>query len=133
MTATTTALAVLLALLLVACSDTGTPDDGASDGASLPASDAEPVGKIAFVAFRDGNQEIYIMNADGSDEQNLTNHAAADFDPDISDDGSRVAFGSKRYGGAVIYVMNSAGSGLGVVPESRAALSPAVCPHCPRL
>ena len=124
MTATTTALAVLLALLLVACSDTGTPDDGASDGASLPASDAEPVGKIAFVAFRDGNQEIYIMNADGSDEQNLTNHAAADFDPDISDDGSRVAFVSKRSGGSAIYVMNSDGSGLNEIPNTTGGLSP---------
>ena len=31
-------------------------------------------GKIAFVSDRDGNSEIYIMNADGSDQQNLTNN-----------------------------------------------------------
>ena len=28
--------------------------------------------KIAFVSTRDGNQEIYVMNADGSGQQNLT-------------------------------------------------------------
>ena len=32
-------------------------------------------GKIAFVSQRDGNEEIYVMNADGSNVQRLT------FDP----------------------------------------------------
>lgn len=124
MTTITTMLAVLLALFLVACSDSGTPDDGASGTASPAATGAEPYGKIAFVAFRDGNQEIYIMNADGSDERNLTNHEAEDFDPDISRDGSRIAFVSKRSGLPGIYVMNSDGSDLEVVPNTGGGLSP---------
>ena len=123
MRTTTATLAVVLALFLVACSDSGTPDNGASDTGPAAAG-AEPSGKIAFVAFRDGNQEIYMMNADGSDERNLTNHEAEDFDPDISRDGARIAFVSKRSGGSAIYVMNSDGSDLKEVPNTAGGLSP---------
>ena len=33
-------------------------------------------GRIAFVSDRDGDDEIYVMNADGSKVTNLTNHLA---------------------------------------------------------
>jgi TolB protein len=69
-----------------------------------------PRGKIAFVSFRDGNQEIYVMNADGSDERNLTNHPADDFDPDWSPDGTRLVFVSKRTGQPHVYLMDADGS-----------------------
>lgn len=40
-------------------------------------------GKIAFVSNRDGNDEIYAMNPDGSGQVNLTNlDSASDLDPD---------------------------------------------------
>ena len=38
-------------------------------------------GKIAFVSFRDGNHEIYLMNPDGSGETRLTYNAASDLYP----------------------------------------------------
>jgi hypothetical protein len=34
--------------------------------------------KIAFQSNRDGKFDIYIMNADGSEQTNLTDHPAAD-------------------------------------------------------
>ena len=34
--------------------------------------------KIAFASDRDGNFEIYVMNADGTGQTNLTNNAAID-------------------------------------------------------
>ena len=37
--------------------------------------------KIAFTSNRGGNEEIYLMNADGSGQTNLTNTAAQDFSP----------------------------------------------------
>ena len=41
--------------------------------------------KIAFVSNRDGNREIYVMNAvDGSDQTRLTNNPAFDGFPDWS-------------------------------------------------
>jgi Tol biopolymer transport system component len=38
--------------------------------------------KIAFVTYRDGNYEIYVMNADGSGQTNLTHNGATDWEPD---------------------------------------------------
>ncbi len=38
-------------------------------------------GKIAFDSDRDGNWEIYVMDADGSNPTNLTNNPAEDHFP----------------------------------------------------
>jgi dipeptidyl aminopeptidase/acylaminoacyl peptidase len=68
--------------------------------------------KIAFVSARDGNGEIYAVNADGSGKQRLTRNAAHDFAPAWSPDGGKIAFsrgdGFRR---SEIYVMNAYGSG----------------------
>jgi dipeptidyl aminopeptidase/acylaminoacyl peptidase len=66
--------------------------------------------KIAFASNRDGNTEIYVMNADGSNQVNLTNNAGNDFNPAFSPDGSKIAFASDRDGNQEIYVMNADGS-----------------------
>ena len=64
--------------------------------------------KFAFVSNRDGNKEIYVMNADGSDPINASASSADDYSPAWSHDGSRIAFVSTRAGNPDIYVMNSA-------------------------
>ncbi|MBI2836667.1 MAG: PD40 domain-containing protein [Chloroflexi bacterium] len=66
--------------------------------------------RIAFSSDRDGNREIYIMNADGSGQTRLTNNPAYDADPVWSPDGSKIAFSSYRDGNREIYVMNADGS-----------------------
>jgi dipeptidyl aminopeptidase/acylaminoacyl peptidase len=67
--------------------------------------------RIAFMSERDGNAEIYVMNADGSGETRLTNDPGFDADPTFSPDG-RIAFNSTRDGGnPEIYVMNGDGTG----------------------
>ena len=38
-------------------------------------------GRIAFSSDRDANYEIYVMNADGSGQTNLTNNPAGDGPP----------------------------------------------------
>src|SRR2546422_3511079 len=45
--------------------------------------------KLAFLSSRDGNYEVYVMNADGSAQTNLTNNAADDYAPAWSPDGLR--------------------------------------------
>jgi hypothetical protein len=69
-------------------------------------------GRIAFASDRDGNFEIYVMNADGSGVTRLTNNPADDRFPSWSPDGKRIAFTSDRDGNREIYVMNADGSGV---------------------
>jgi Tol biopolymer transport system component len=67
--------------------------------------------KIAFSSNRDGNWEIYVMNADGSGATRLTiNRSADDGSPTWSPDGTKIAFHSDRTGNYEIYVMNADGS-----------------------
>ena len=66
--------------------------------------------RIAFTSFRDGNGEIYVMNADGSAERRLTRNAAHDDHAAWSPDGRRIAFASTRDDNHDIYVMNADGS-----------------------
>jgi len=69
---------------------------------------------IAFESDRDGNLEIYTMSPDGSNQTNLSNDPAEDFDPVWSPDGTHIAFASNREngaeGGQFIYVMLADGS-----------------------
>ena len=68
--------------------------------------------QIAFSSNRDGNPEIYVMNADGSGVTRLTDHPGEDGDPNWSPDGRQIAFTSDRDGNPEIYVMNADGSGV---------------------
>ncbi len=65
---------------------------------------------MAFVSDRDGNVEIYVMNADGSNPRNLTNNATGDGEPAWSPNGTRIAFHSYRDGNPEVYVMDADGS-----------------------
>ena len=86
-------LALILALAAIACS--------------------EPNARIAFISDRDGDEELYVMNADGSDVTRLT-HTGGHIIccPRWSPDGQRIAFTSNQNGNHDIYLVNADGSGL---------------------
>ncbi len=67
-------------------------------------------GKIAFNSNRDGNLEIYSMNADGSGQTRLTNNAATDELPVWSPDGNKITFASPRGASWDVFIMNADGS-----------------------
>ena len=69
-------------------------------------------GDIVFVSTRDGNPEIYSVNADGTNLTRLTNNPANDDAPVWSPDGKRIAFASDRDGSWEIYVMNADGTNV---------------------
>ncbi len=65
--------------------------------------------RIAFASTRAGNQEIYVMHADGSNPVQLTQPQYSDDCPAWSPDGTRIAFVSLRAGNEEIYVMHADG------------------------
>lgn len=87
-----------IALILAAC--------GGED--SQPA--APPTGRIAFTSDRDDIPRVYVMNADGSEQTNLTSDPAGGSSPWWSPDGAQIAFSSQRDRQPDIYLMNADGS-----------------------
>ena len=67
--------------------------------------------KIAFSSNRTGDNEIYVMNANGTEQTRLTTNPANDDFPAWSPDGLKIAFNSYRDGNTEIYVMNADGTG----------------------
>jgi hypothetical protein len=84
--------------------------------ASLSASAAFPGnnGKIVFGSEHGGEDEIWVMNTDGSDRHNLTRHDGAkisDIDPRWSPDGRQIVYASDPGGAMQIWILNANGSG----------------------
>jgi Tol biopolymer transport system component len=76
-----------------------------------PSPDSRTNGKIAFTSDRDGNQEIYVMNNDGTGQTRLTNNPGVDNYPSFSPDGRKIAFISESASGAfAITLMNADGT-----------------------
>ena len=66
-------------------------------------------GKIVFYSQRDGNEEIYTMDTDGSNQTRLTFNGMRDSDPAWSPNGRQIAFRSTRDGNSEVYVMDADG------------------------
>ena len=102
--------------------DVDTVSVAASSAAPAPTTTpASASGRIAFASRRDGDREIYVMNADGSGVTRLTDNDASDGPPSWSPDGQRIAFASDRDGDNEIYVMNADGSGVTRLTDNDAA------------
>ena len=120
-------------LLIVAATGLAALMGGASSAAAEPAvAQAAPTGRIAFSSNRDGNYEIYVMNADGSAQTRLTTTDAYTYDDDAkwSPDGEKIAY-TRAFLGLLgdIYVMNADGTGQtrltnNVVPDHVPTWSP---------
>ncbi len=121
---------------------TNHPSNDGKEGFNAEANFAwSPDGKrIAFVSDRDDdgvswiNSEIYVMNADGTDQTRLTTTEAIESHPRWSPDGKRVAYVSTIQPppdyDQTIYIMNADGSGRArLLPEGQSGNYPAWSPH----
>ena len=106
----------------VASSDCSMSGDICSDGLCVVGPDANiRVDYIAFVSTRDGNNEIYRMKADGSEQINLTHDASSDTAPLWDPTGDKISFLSDRGGIQQLYVMRFDGTGLVNVSQGQAS------------
>jgi TolB protein len=109
-----TAAAALL--LLLACSGSP-PSDRAQQSSPASASPSIPIdtrsavtsslsGRIVF----DNHDDVWSINADGTDLTRLTRSPWPEFDATWSPDGTQIAFRSERAGDPEIWLMNADGS-----------------------
>ena len=73
---------------------------------------APTIPKILFTSSRDGNREVYMMNPDGSEQVNLTQHPARDAGGVWSPTGEQILFVSDRGGVRDLYVMDADGTNV---------------------
>lgn len=64
--------------------------------------------RLAFASTVDGNWNVHVVDADGSNLERLTDHPAADVGPEWSPDGRELVFFSRRDGNAEIYLLDLA-------------------------
>ena len=108
-------VAILSAGLFAACSGDLATDPSASTPITQSGIAAAAVSldetRITFRSFRDGNFEIYFMNADGSNQTRVTHSGAIDAISDWSPDGTRLVFLTNRDAGEwEIYTIGDDGS-----------------------
>ncbi|NYT00811.1 MAG: hypothetical protein GKB99_03695, partial [Methanocellales archaeon] len=62
--------------------------------------------KLVFASDRSGNWDVWMMNLNGTELEQLTTDPANDFEPKISPDGKKVAFTSLRNGNPDICILD---------------------------
>jgi len=79
--------------------------------------------QIAFTSERSGNPQIWIMNADGTNPQKITNMTPGACQPAWSPDGQKLIFVSPcsglkdKYPGSSLFMINADGTGLNPLPS----------------
>jgi TolB protein len=124
-------MALAGALVLGACSggsdreqpqDHPSPSTAASEAPGVSGGDRSSLsGRIAF----DNHEDVWTINADGTDLTRLTHSPAFEFDPSWSPDGTQIAYRSDRGDESEIWIMNADGTGQ---RRLAAGLSPAWSP-----
>ena len=76
--------------------------------AALTATDVEAQleDKIVFTSGRTGNNDIWMMNPDGTNQVQITFDMAHDGNPTLSPEGTKLAFDSQRTGSPDIWVLD---------------------------
>lgn len=105
---------ILISGILVSCGD--------PTGSDSP--ETEPIEStvilkdhIVFSSNRSGANQIYVMNADGSEQVQVTTNSSSDISPIISPDGSKIVFLSVSGENTDMYIINADGNELHLLAE----------------
>ena len=107
--------AIAVLMLFVACSGGSAPR--ASQPEPTTATLSAPAGKRSALTplsgriVFDNHQDVWSINANGTDLIRLTHSPAFEFDPSWSPDGTQIAYRSDRGDESEIWVMNANGTG----------------------
>jgi eukaryotic-like serine/threonine-protein kinase len=69
-----------------------------------------PDGRVVYSSQASGNWDIWIMDADGQNQRQLTRDSDQNLFPTVSPDGSTIVFESYRGGGSHVWLMNTDGT-----------------------
>jgi hypothetical protein len=76
--------------------------------------------QLAFAATYDGDFEIYVMDANGENQEQLTeNSGSFDYSPDWSPDASQIVFSSDRGGNFDLYILDIESGGTEQITETQ--------------
>jgi len=84
--------------------------------------------RIAFVSVRDGNSEIYVMDADGTNQARVTNDPQPDGRPVFMADGAGLVFQSQRLGRIGIYSAAVDGTAVRALAADSNSQTPTLSP-----
>ena len=88
-----------------------------------------PDGRVVYASVAGGSWDIWVMNADGSGQRQLTVGARSNYGPSVSADGRHIVFVSNRAGGAFnIWRMDADGSNPVRLTSGRGENFPHVTP-----
>src|SRR5205085_629356 len=103
-----------------------TTGTGRQDG--YPAVNWTPDGRIIYDSTASGSRHIWIMNADGGDQRQLTDGAFEDQGAHVSHDGRYIVFISNRTGTFHIYRMDIDGNNLQQLTGTEGGAAPFFSP-----
>lgn len=89
--------------------------------------------RVAYAGNRDGNFEIYVVDADGANRQRITRTTANETEPAWTPDGTRIVYQSDVSGTPQIWIMQADGSDQLPLTSGGANMEPAVSPDGTRV
>jgi Tol biopolymer transport system component len=87
-----------------------------------------PDGRVLYTIFGPGSSDIFVMNSDGSNSQQLTSNASINVGPRVTADGRFIVFISTRTGSPHIWRMDSDGTNLKQLTNGIAEVNPDISP-----